>query len=45
MTTKERIDLMFWCQQAIIAARLQDATLQIEQLKILSKTSKEQGNI
>ena len=37
MTTKERIELMVWCQNAVIAAKLQEATLQIEQLKLLQK--------
>ena len=37
MTTKERIELMVWCHQAIIAAQLQEATLQILQLKIIKE--------
>jgi hypothetical protein len=41
MTAKERIELLVWCQQAVIAARISEASIQVQQLKILASKIKD----
>jgi hypothetical protein len=35
MTTKEKLDLMNWCQEAVAAFKFYEAALQIQQLQLL----------
>lgn len=37
MTTKEKIALMNWCKEAVIAVVFYEAALQIEQMRVLKK--------
>lgn len=37
MTTKEKLILMVWCQEAVIALKLQEAAIKIQQMEILKK--------
>lgn len=41
MTTKERIALMVWCQNAVIAVKFQEAAIQIQQQDISKDKSAE----
>ena len=39
MSTKEKLALMSWCQQAVIALKFQESAEKLEQLKILKRQS------